>query len=262
MEGSTEKNDGEQDYDGDTGKEIPLEKDEEKRVVAFASAAAGADDTGPKTRPVNRPSGVMFNGRRSSTRLGRPDHLKSLIIRRQLHLEDDREEDPFISNLEEAEDEALAVTEEEKEEQRKAIRRWSQIQLDHAVTNKSLVQVNLRNFSYYVPVDVQAPLKRTVWNQSLCFLTYQFFERVGMLCGIKKSSSAKNQWVAQTASDLFLPFSKKPILDKISLCFLPGQTYLILGPPGAVSVLCGLNFDNISLGFSAQPILCLALCQF
>jgi ABC-type multidrug transport system fused ATPase/permease subunit len=91
------------------------------------------------------------------------------------------------------------------------------------------VQVNLRNFSYHVPVKMDSPSIKTVLNQSAFYVIYEFFRRVHFYCQRKIPATG---WAADTTSDLFLPFDKKAILSEVTLCFEPGKTYLILAPPG------------------------------
>ena len=90
------------------------------------------------------------------------------------------------------------------------------------------VQVNLRNFSYHVPVKMDSPSIKTVLNQSVFYVVYEFFRRVHFFCHRNQAPG----WTATTTTDLFLPFDKKAILNEVTLCFEPGKTYLILAPPG------------------------------
>lgn len=112
------------------------------------------------------------------------------------------------------------------------------LQFKAQVGNDRLVQVNLRNFSYHVPVKMDAPSIKTVLNQSVCYMTFEFFRRVHYFCQRNKSEDGEQveadtpDWEANSTSDLFLPFDKKPILKDLTLCFEPGKTYLILAPPG------------------------------
>jgi ABC-type multidrug transport system fused ATPase/permease subunit len=92
------------------------------------------------------------------------------------------------------------------------------------------VQVNLRNFSYHVPVKMDSPSIKTVLNQSPSYAIFEFFRRVHHYC--QRKTSSPERWAADTTSDLFLPFDKKAILSQVTLCFQPGKTYLILAPPG------------------------------
>lgn len=99
-----------------------------------------------------------------------------------------------------------------------------------------LVQVNLRKYSYHVPVKMDAPSIKTVLNQSVFYAAFEFFRRVHLFCQREEkalqASAASPTWEPVSTSDVFLPFHQKAILKDITLCFEPGKTYLILAPPG------------------------------
>jgi ABC-type multidrug transport system fused ATPase/permease subunit len=100
-----------------------------------------------------------------------------------------------------------------------------------AVTDpKQLVQVKIKDLCYFVPVQTDVPTKQTVLNQSLCYFTYEFFARLRNLA-CRPHDEVQRKYVARQASDLFLPYTKKPILQNVNLIFQPGKTYLVLGPP-------------------------------
>jgi hypothetical protein len=121
-------------------------------------------------------------------------------------------------------------------------------QFHDSVGKDRLVQVNLRNYSYYVPIPMDTPSIKTVLNQSVFYAAYEFFRRVHRKCQrdqqqrassqqqqhetTKNNHDSKQEWEPVSTSDVFLPFDKKPILQDITLCFEPGKTYLIVAPPG------------------------------
>jgi ABC transporter len=94
-----------------------------------------------------------------------------------------------------------------------------------------LVQVNLRNVSYAVPVQLDKHTKTTVVNQSVCYFAYEFFRRLASLCTSRNPAASARYQVKDFAS-LFVPFESRPVLSNISLVLRPGQTYVVLGPPG------------------------------
>jgi ABC transporter len=113
-----------------------------------------------------------------------------------------------------------------------------------------LVEVRLKSFSYYVPVNADAPTIKTVGNQSICYAAYEFFRRIHQYRLYRQESSRtvaantpsrrrSSRWSPVTATDVLLPFDKKPVLQDINLVLKPGRTYVVLGPPesGKTSLL-------------------------
>ena len=107
-----------------------------------------------------------------------------------------------------------------------------------------LVEVRMKDFSYYIPIKADAPTVKTVGNQSICYAAYEFFRRLHQYRRHVKESrhtSSKttdapnhrrsSRWSPVSASDILLPFDKKPVLSDINLVLKPGRTYLVLGPP-------------------------------
>jgi energy-coupling factor transporter ATP-binding protein EcfA2 len=114
-----------------------------------------------------------------------------------------------------------------------------------------LVEVRIKDFSYYIPIKADAPTVKTVGNQSICYAAYEFFRRIHQYRMYRKATSRhptkedgpthrrSSRWSPVSASDVLLPFDKKPVLSEINLVLKPGRTYLILGPPesGKTSLL-------------------------
>jgi energy-coupling factor transporter ATP-binding protein EcfA2 len=104
-----------------------------------------------------------------------------------------------------------------------------------------LVEVRIKDYSYYIPLKADAPTVKTVANQSICYAAYEFFRRIHQyrkyrqsLRGSKDPKRRRSsRWGPVTASDIFLPFDKKPILSEINLVLKPGRTYVVLGPPAS-----------------------------
>jgi ABC-type nitrate/sulfonate/bicarbonate transport system ATPase subunit len=111
-----------------------------------------------------------------------------------------------------------------------------------------LVEVRVKDFSYFVPVKPDAPTMKTVSNQSICYAAYEVCLRIHQYRIYRRSlnvsppangeenahSSRRRssvQWSPMKAVDIFLPFDKKPILSNINLVLKPGRTYVVLGPP-------------------------------
>jgi hypothetical protein len=118
--------------------------------------------------------------------------------------------------------------------------RYNQLKRD----NNRLVQVNLRNFSYYIPMKMDKPSVPTVFNQSVPYAAYEVVRRIHKYVqGKTKSVHAKEQadnprpsigWTPTTMELVILPYAKRPVLKDINLVLKPGRTYLVLGPPGYV----------------------------
>lgn len=147
--------------------------------------------------------------------------------------------------------EAVHVEEDGVSKQDQAERKFRKLQKRISVFQdkvpERLVEVRLRDYSYYVPVRVDAPTVKTVGNQSICYAAYEFFRRVHQYRIDRQAHNKKNNtrhkrsslWRPGTASDVFLPFEKNAILSNVNLVLKPGRTYLILGPPesGKTSLL-------------------------
>jgi hypothetical protein len=182
---------------GDGGYEVaapppPLAAVDEEEDAAAAAAA----------RPARRSSAVDALAHRLSVRI-----------------------DPAILEAEEADREAVRTDSQRRKTIRDIGRRLSVFQRK---TTHRLVEVRLRDFTYNVPVKWDAPSKKTVLNQSVCYYTYEVFRRL------------YRYWKRELEfSDFHTPFTKKPILKDINLVLKPGRSYLILGPPscGKTSLL-------------------------
>lgn len=98
-----------------------------------------------------------------------------------------------------------------------------------------LVEVRLRNFSYYVPINMDAPSIKTVGNQSIFYVAYLFFRRVHRYLwhsgATLNGAIESGDWLPHDSSDVFIPFEDKAVLHDVNLVLKPGQTYLLLGPP-------------------------------
>jgi ABC-type multidrug transport system fused ATPase/permease subunit len=134
--------------------------------------------------------------------------------------------------------------------------------------NEKLVQVNIKNFSYFIPEKMDRPSVPTVFNQSVFYATFEVGRRVTKYVqskiGEKKSNHGRTtvnppeqhtntaggddidavevvgevvdpssmSWTPTTAQDIVYPYSKRPVLKDVNLVLKPGNTYLVLGPPG------------------------------
>ena len=113
----------------------------------------------------------------------------------------------------------------------------------HERVPERLVEVRIKNYSYFIPVKADAPTVKTVANQSICYAAYEFFRRIHQYRMYRKALRASGQkdpkrrrssrWSPVSASDVFLPFDKKRILADINLVLKPGRTYVVLGPPAS-----------------------------
>jgi ABC-type multidrug transport system fused ATPase/permease subunit len=107
-----------------------------------------------------------------------------------------------------------------------------------------LVQVNMKNFSYFIPMKMDKPMVPTVFNQSVPYAAYEVIRRIHKYVHSQnrkpndgggddqpeRSSSAT--WTPTTMEEVVLPYAKRPVLKNINLALKPGRTYLVLGPPG------------------------------
>jgi ABC-type glutathione transport system ATPase component len=80
--------------------------------------------------------------------------------------------------------------------------------------NDNRVEVRLKDFSYRVKVDPNEIRIRTVYNQSLIYEVGKFLKRV---FGKEKKAEKQTAYV----------------LENISLNFVPGKMYLVLGAPAS-----------------------------
>lgn len=100
----------------------------------------------------------------------------------------------------------------------------------------------MKQYTYNVPVNEYAPTIPTFLNQSLCYLTYDLFHRLHLFLHRNDKKKKKDNtddhdeevdsWSPSTVDDVFLPYTKRPVLNKLDLVFKPGRTYLVMGPPG------------------------------
>jgi len=120
-----------------------------------------------------------------------------------------------------------------------------------------LVEVRVKDYSYHIPVKMDAPMVKTVANQSFCYAAYEFFRRIHQYRQAKKDGVRRASfWRPDSAGDVLLPFEKKPILNDINLVLKPGHCYLVLGPPASgktslLKAIAGLLPD--SRGLDGKP---------
>lgn len=108
-----------------------------------------------------------------------------------------------------------------------------------------LVQVNMRNFSYFIPMKMDKPTVPTVFNQSVPYAAYEVVRRIHKYVhsskkkttnqtasGMSEPPSSDGAWTPTTMEEVALPYAKRPVLKDINLVLSPGKTYLVLGPPG------------------------------
>jgi ABC-type multidrug transport system fused ATPase/permease subunit len=108
------------------------------------------------------------------------------------------------------------------------------------VQNDRLVQVNMKNFSYYIPMKMDKPTVPTVFNQSVPYAAYEVIRRIHRYVQSKKKKEGNDAdqpssgtWTPTTIEDVVLPYSKRPVLKDVNLVLKPGRAYLVLGPPGS-----------------------------
>jgi ABC-type glutathione transport system ATPase component len=76
------------------------------------------------------------------------------------------------------------------------------------------LEVRMENFTYSVPISSEAGKVKTVYNSSVLYPVYKFFQRTWR--GEKKKPAR---------------IGTKKVLDDINLVLRPGKAYLLLGPP-------------------------------
>ena len=249
----------------------PDAQDSSNGATATTTSAPPRMEEDPET-PTSRRRQSLRNSRASislygpptSSRAGRPERLSSILCQRGTTNEasflglvgssgmnvddDDGDDDDLETGEAEQENGTIlppqmppaATTDESMHiptasQRRRFLRRVS-AQVDAA----SQVCVTLRDVSYHVPVPLDAPTKATVVNQSICYETYEFFCRLRNYLSPPRSTttttgttSFPEKYRVNQISDMFVPFSKKTILHQVHLIFVPGQSYLVLGPPGS-----------------------------
>jgi ABC-type multidrug transport system ATPase subunit/ABC-type multidrug transport system permease subunit len=179
----------------------------------------------------------------TSSRQGRPSYMRSIIQKRHSELrfvlgEHYDEEALIADEAPDFEDPAEPITNDPRLEgefdpddsPRRRRQMLHRVSVQAVTDPKQLVQVKIKDLCYFVPVQTDVPTKQTVLNQSLCYFTYEFFARLRNLA-CRPHDEVQRKYVARQASDLFLPYTKKPILQNVNLIFQPGKTYLVLGPP-------------------------------
>lgn len=185
----------------------------------------------------------------TSPRSERPDHLKSCIANTRASL----------AQLEIAAEDLEALVEADESEEQVNRRKFTQrlsVFADQQ-KNERLVEVRLRNVSYHVPINMDAPSVKTVANQSIFYGAYEWGRRVKRYFFPPPPPTEgggrpnrRGSWLPTRAKDVFVPYQTKPILHDINLILKPGKTYLILGPPGCgktslLKVIAGLLPDNV-----------------
>ena len=199
-----------------------------------------------------------------SQRSHRPSHIESLMRESQRALmmfnasslnapEDPHEDESATPNdnmvvISEEGGEVNAAPMNEREKKLRNLHKRLSVYQDRAP--ERLVEVRIKDFSYYIPIKADAPSVKTVGNQSICYAAYEFFRRIHQYRMYRKKSRhptkvdgpthrRSSRWSPVSASDILLPFDKKPVLSEINLVLKPGRTYLVLGPPecGKTSLL-------------------------
>ena len=135
------------------------------------------------------------------------------------------------------------------------------IKSKHNIEQYQEVEVRLKDYSYHVPIRVDAPSIKTVFNQSPCYVGTTILKNVGeLITGSRKVSSlhihcyivtcvlqryihfvlVSNYLLhipyvmlyQQKVKDILGHHENKYILKDINLVLKPGKTYLVMGPPG------------------------------
>mmetsp|Transcript_3324 Transcript_3324/g.5465 ORF Transcript_3324/g.5465 Transcript_3324/m.5465 type:complete len:1454 (+) Transcript_3324:67-4428(+) len=158
----------------------------------------------------------------------RPDYLSSLLNGRapSLRLESSKDDDDDIHDATATSRTAPpGIPTRSELSKRFASMRASLRQVPSGLEK---VEVRMHNYSYHVPIRVDAPSIKTVINQSPCYAITSFIANVGELITGKRK-----------VKDVLGHYEKKWILQDINLILKPGKTYLVMGPPscGKTSLL-------------------------
>ena len=154
-------------------------------------AAAAASPSG--SAAVGGGVGTTADGnRRNSIQQSRPDYLTSLLSGRTPSLRLESSQDDNDSN-----DDLQKTTSDDGDGTTTPPRRPSRAELSKRLTsmrnsikklqqnnNTTLVEnveVKLHNYSYHVPIRIDAPSIKTVFNQSPCYVVTNFMVNVGEL---------------------------------------------------------------------------------
>mmetsp|Transcript_7724 Transcript_7724/g.15931 ORF Transcript_7724/g.15931 Transcript_7724/m.15931 type:complete len:795 (+) Transcript_7724:147-2531(+) len=239
---------------GENG-EVVVDVDEDLNdefADAVEAIPTGASSNKKASANRHSVSSIQLYGPVESNRGGRKDRLQSMISGRKITGEETEHDELVMLQLQELNAEERDQTRQELMKKKEAVR-----QLQHLDDSK-LVLVRVKDFSYHVPFDTEAASKQTVFNQSVCYYTWQFFDRVVRLIQRHQEEKhkskhlaemekrgetppereqpeepTKRKWVPTKFSDLFLPFEKRQVLRNIDLVFKPGRCYVILGAPGS-----------------------------
>jgi ABC-type nitrate/sulfonate/bicarbonate transport system ATPase subunit len=178
----------------------------------------------PQSRRASHLDSLIKSSRESLARFD-PSVLASL--------ERDDEEVNQIQAIHEEEGEGGETRREQAERKFRKLRKRLSVYQDKVP--ERLVEVRVRDYSYHVPVRMDAPSVKTVANQSICYAAYELVRRIHQYRINRKAGTSRRAslWRPGTASEVFLPFGKKAILSDINLVLKPGRTYLILGPPAS-----------------------------
>ena len=178
--------------------------EEDAAVAASSSGSAAPNATGGSGG-----GGVTTadNNRRNSIQQSRPDYLTSLLSGRalgrapSLRLESSQDDNDINDELQKTtsdDDRTTTTTTTPRRPSRAELSkrltsmRNSIKQLQQQNNNTPLienVEVKLHNYSYHVPIRIDAPSIKTVFNQSPCYVVTNFMVNVGeLITGERKVS--------------------------------------------------------------------------
>eukprot|EP00804_Cyclotella_cryptica_P009072 CCRYP_003155-RB/>CCRYP_003155-RB protein AED:0.07 eAED:0.07 QI:33/1/1/1/1/1/12/1130/1233 len=182
------------------------------------SANDPEDDRSPEgtSHPPNR---------RYSLQANRPDYLQSLrrasvpSLRLESYHEKNTASATNDNNDEDSGDDDRVIDIPSLQRQFASLRQFTQSPLRRVIVEE--VEVRMKEYSYRVPVRVDAPSIKTVLNTSPCYVMMELGRNLlEIVMGRKK------------VQDIFGHYEDHWILRDINLVLKPGKTYLVMGPPG------------------------------
>lgn len=167
-----------------------------------AAAAASSGSAAPNDVDSGGGGTIDGNHRRNSIQQSRPDYLTSLLSGRtpSLRLESSQDDNDTNDDLQKTTSDvdgsittsprrpSRAELSKRLTSMRNSIKKLQQ-QNNNTTALVENVEVKLHNYSYHVPVRIDAPSIKTVFNQSPCYVVSNFMVNVGeLITGERKVS--------------------------------------------------------------------------
>jgi hypothetical protein len=169
--------------------------EEDAAAAASSSGSAAPNDGGSGGVDTTEAD----DNRRNSIQKSRPDYLTSLLSGRtpSLRLESSQDNDSNYELQKTTSDDdgtTTTTTSPRRPSRAELSKRLTSMrnsikQLQQNTTLVENVEVKLHNYSYHVPIRIDAPSIKTVFNQSPCYVVSNFMVNVGeLITGERKVS--------------------------------------------------------------------------